>query len=174
MVTPINAIFSRNLIKLKEEGGENDYFSSNDSEEDSNDLRKKNKKKKRNSILSLDPQNVDIFPDKREDNIKNINELRRLHNSRETKLRNEKIGWNLVYMLLFSDFFNNLKERQNCSKDSSISFFNLKEIELRIKKMISKINNKKTFENIITNKDDEKIGKHVTLTKSGEVKINNY
>ena len=51
MVTPINAIFSRNLIK--EEGVENDYFSSNDSEEDSNDLRKKNRKKKRNSILSL-------------------------------------------------------------------------------------------------------------------------
>ena len=45
MVTPINAIFSRNLIK--EEGVENDYFSSNDSEEDSNDLRKKNRKKKK-------------------------------------------------------------------------------------------------------------------------------
>ena len=156
MVTPINAIFSRNLIK--EEGVENDYFSSNDSEEDSNDLRKKNRKKKRNSILSLEPQSVDIFPDKREDNIKNINELRRLHNSKETKLRNEKIGWNLVYMLLFSDYFNNLRDRQlNNKNNNTLSFFNLKEIELRIKKMINKIKNKRIYDNNINNKDEEKM-----------------
>ncbi len=156
MVTPINAIFSRNLIK--EEGVENDYFSSNDSEEDSNDLRKKNRKKKRNSILSLEPQSVDIFPDKREDNIKNINELRRLHNSKETKLRNEKIGWNLVYMLLFSDYFNNLRDRQlNNKNNNTLSFFNLKEIELRIKKMINKIKNKRIYDNNVNNKDEEKM-----------------
>ena len=156
MVTPINAIFSRNLIK--EEGVENDYFSSNDSEEDSNDLRKKNRKKKRNSILSLEPQSVDIFPDKREDNIKNINELRRLHNSKETKLRNEKIGWNLVYMLLFSDYFNNLRDRQlNNKNNNTLSFFNLKEIELRIKKMINKIKNKRIYDKNINNKDKEKM-----------------
>ena len=141
MVSPINAIFSRNFIKIKEDYIENDFFSSNDSEEETNEiLRKKNKKRKRNSILNLEPQRIDIFPDKREDNIKNINELRRIHNSKETKLRNEKIGWNLVYMLLFSDFFNNLRERQLNLKNNSISFFNLKEIELRIKKMINKIN----------------------------------
>ena len=113
MVSPINAIFSRNFIKIKEDYIENDFFSSNDSEEETNEiLRKKNKKRKRNSILNLEPQKLDIFPDKREENIKNINELRHLHNSKETKLRNEKIGWNLVYMLLFSDFFNSLRESQ--------------------------------------------------------------
>ncbi len=158
MVTPINAIFSRNLVKIKDENVENDFFSSNDSEEEPNEiLRKKNKKRKRNSILNLEPQKIDIFPDKREENIKNINELRHLHNSKETKLRNEKIGWNLVYMLLFSDFFNSLRERQLNIKNNSISYFNLKEIELRIKKMINKINNKKLSDNNITNKNEEKM-----------------
>ncbi len=158
MVTPINAIFSRNLVKIKDENVENDFFSSNDSEEEPNEiLRKKNKKRKRNSILNLEPQKIDIFPDKREENIKNINELRHIHNSKETKLRNEKIGWNLVYMLLFSDFFNSLRERQLNLKNTQISFFNLKEIELRIKKMINKIQNKKVSDNNITNKDEEKM-----------------
>ena len=158
MVSPINAIFSRNFIKIKEDYIENDFFSSNDSEEETNEiLRKKNKKRKRNSILNLEPQKLDIFPDKREENIKNINELRHLHNSKETKLRNEKIGWNLVYMLLFSDFFNSLRERQLNIKNNSISYFNLKEIELRIKKMINKINNKKLSDNNITNKNEEKM-----------------
>ena len=158
MITPINAIFSRNFIRIKEDYIENDFFSSNDSEEETNEiLRKKNKKRKRNSILNLEPQRIDIFPDKREDNIKNINELRRIHNSKETKLRNEKIGWNLVYMLLFSDFFNSLREKQLNLKNNQISFFNLKEIELRIKKMINKIQNKKVSDNNITNKDEEKM-----------------
>ena len=158
MITPINAIFSRNLVKIKDENVENDFFSSNDSEEEPNEiLRKKNKKRKRNSILNLEPQKIDIFPDKREENIKNINELRHIHNSKETKLRNEKIGWNLVYMLLFSDFFNSLRERQLNLKNTQISFFNLKEIELRIKKMINKIQNKKVSDNNITNKDEEKM-----------------
>ena len=158
MVSPINALFNRNFTKIRNDNFENDYFSSNDSEEETNEiLRKKNKKRKRNSILNLEPQRIDIFPDKREDNIKNINELRRIHNSKETKLRNEKIGWNLVYMLLFSDFFNNLRERQLSLKNNSISFFNLKEIELRIKKMINKINNKKISDSNIANKDEEKM-----------------
>ena len=158
MITPINAIFSRNLVKIKDENVENDFFSSNDSEEETNEiLRKKNKKRKRNSILNLEPQKIDIFPDKREENIKNINELRHIHNSKETKLRNEKIGWNLVYMLLFSDFFNSLREKQLNLKNNQISFFNLKEIELRIKKMINKIKNKKVSDNNITNKDEEKM-----------------
>ena len=158
MITPINAIFSRNLVKIKDENVENDFFSSNDSEEEPNEiLRKKNKKRKRNSILNLEPQKIDIFPDKREENIKNINELRHIHNSKETKLRNEKIGWNLVYMLLFSDFFNSLREKQLNLKNNQISFFNLKEIELRIKKMINKIQNKKVSDNNITNKDEEKM-----------------
>ena len=158
MVSPINALFNRNFTKIRNDNFENDYFSSNDSEEETNEiLRKKNKKRKRNSILNLEPQRIDIFPDKREDNIKNINELRRIHNSKETKLRNEKIGWNLVYMLLFSDFFNSLRERQLNIKNNSISYFNLKEIELRIKKMINKINNKKLSDNNITNKNEEKM-----------------
>ena len=158
MITPINAIFSRNLVKIKDENVENDFFSSNDSEEEPNEiLRKKNKKRKRNSILNLEPQKIDIFPDKREENIKNINELRHIHNSKETKLRNEKIGWNLVYMLLFSDFFNSLREKQLNLKNNQITFFNLKEIELRIKKMINKIQNKKVSDNNITNKDEEKM-----------------
>ena len=158
MITPINAIFSRNLVKIKDENVENDFFSSNDSEEEPNEiLRKKNKKRKSNSILNLEPQKIDIFPDKREENIKNINELRHIHNSKETKLRNEKIGWNLVYMLLFSDFFNSLREKQLNLKNNQISFFNLKEIELRIKKMINKIQNKKVSDNNITNKDEEKM-----------------
>ena len=154
MVTPMTTIFSRSLEKFHD-NGEKDYFSSNASEEDNNDLiRKKNKKKKRNSILNLEPHGKEVFPDKREDNISNLNELRRIHNSKVQKLKNEKIGWNLIYKLLFSEYFNYIHDRR---PKSDYSFFNIKETELRIKKMINKIKNKKNYKDNINNKEEGKM-----------------
>ena len=153
MLTQMNNIINRNIgtINFNED---NEFFSSADSDEDVTIYKKKVNKKKRSSILSLDTQSIDIFQDKREDNIKILNDLRRIHNSKETKLMNEKIGWGLIYILLFSDYFNNLRDRKLNKKNNNTIFFNLKEIELRIKKMINKIKNRKTFETNI-NKNEE-------------------
>ena len=154
MITQINNLINRNIGKIND-NEENEFFSSADSDEDIPIYKKKVNKKKRSSILSLEPQSVDIFSDNREDNIKNLNDLKRIHNSKETKLMNEKIGWGLIYILLFSDYFNILRDRKLNKKNNNNSlFFNLKEIELRIKKMINKMKNKRTFETNI-NKNEE-------------------
>ena len=154
MITQINNLINRNIGKIND-NEENEFFSSADSDEDIPIYKKKVNKKKRSSILSLDTQSIDIFQDKREDNIKILNDLRRIHNSKETKLMNEKIGWGLIYILLFSDYFNILRDRKLNKKNNNNSlFFNLKEIELRIKKMINKMKNKRTFETNI-NKNEE-------------------
>ena len=153
MLTQMNNIINRNIgtINFNED---NEFFSSADSDEDVTIYKKKVNKKKRSSILSLDTQSIDIFQDKREDNIKILNDLRRIHNSKETKLMNEKIGWGLIYILLFSDYFNNLRDRKINKKNNNSIYFNLKEIELRIKKMMNKIKNKRTLETNL-NKNEE-------------------
>ena len=62
MLTQINNIINRNIGKIND-NEDNEFFSSADSDDDINIFKKKVNKKKRNSILSLDPQSIDILTD---------------------------------------------------------------------------------------------------------------
>ena len=135
---------------------ENEFFSSEDSEEyipPSILSRRKSLLRKgiRKHSIKVDSNNIDILPDKREKNINSMIQLRRKYMVKHNKLKNQKIGWNLVYDLLFCDYFNEIKfhkENENISNEENEFLFNMKEIQLRIKKLINKIkykenNNKK-------------------------------
>ena len=139
--------------KLNINNDENEFFSSGDSDEEylSNNILSRRKSLLRKGIQSnltnMDPKNIDIFPEKREKNLKSINELRRLHHQKENKLKNIKIGWNILYDLIFCDYFNELKAKKNNyylnENNNDDVFFNIKEIELRIKKLSNNISKKK-------------------------------
>jgi hypothetical protein len=129
---------------------ENEFFSSEDSEGEyitpsilsrRRSLLRKGIRKK---SIEVDSNNIDILPDKREKNLNSMIQLRRKHILKHNKLKNKKVGWNLVYDLLFCDYFNEMKsKKENFGDEENEILFNMQEIQLRIKKIINKIQRKK-------------------------------
>ena len=125
---------------------ENEFFSSEDSEGEyitpsilsrRRSLLRKGIRKK---SIEVDSNNIDILPDKREKNLNSMIQLRRKHILKHNKLKNKKVGWNLVYDLLFCDYFNEMKsKKENFGDEENEILFNMQEIQLRIKKIINKI-----------------------------------
>ena len=120
---------------------ENEFFSSEDSEGEyippSILSRRKSLLRKgiRKHSIKVDSNNIDILPDKREKNLNSMVQLRRKHMLKNNKLKNQKIGWNLVYDLLFCDYFNEMKNKKENFNLENEFLFNMKEIQLRIKKI---------------------------------------
>jgi len=176
--------------KLNINNDENEFFSSGDSDEEylSNNILSRRKSLLRKGIQSnltnMDPKNIDIFPEKREKNLKSINELRRLHHQKENKLKNIKIGWNILYDLIFCDYFNELKAKKNNyylnENNNDDVFFNIKEIELRIKKLSNniskkkKINNDESFSMPETKWEDKQLYSIINNFRFDEREKNNY
>ena len=176
--------------KLSVGNDENEFFSSGDSDEEylSNNILSRRKSLLRKGIQSnltnMDPKNIDIFPEKREKNLKSINELRRLHHQKENKLKNIKIGWNILYDLIFCDYFNELKAKKNnynfYENNNDDVFFNIKEIELRIKKLSNniskkkKINSDESFSMPETKWEDKQLYSIINNFKFDEREKNNY
>ena len=155
----VNAYENQNNNNIKNnhnnKNQENEFFSSEDSEGEyitpsilsrRRSLLRKGIRKK---SIKGDLNNIDILPDKREKNLNSMIQLRRKHILKHNKLKNKKVGWNLVYDLLFCDYFNEMKsKKENFDNEENEILFNMQEIQLRIKKITNKIkykekNNKK-------------------------------
>ena len=184
-----NHVKKTSTNKLSINNDENEFFSSGDSDEEylSNNILSRRKSLLRKGIQSnltiMDPKNIDIFPEKREKNLNSMNELRRLHHQKENKLKNIKIGWNILYDLIFCDYFNELRAKKNnyyLFGNNDDVFFNIKEIELRIKKLSNnifkkkKINNDESFTMPETKWEDQQLYSIINNFKIDDREKNNY
>lgn len=137
------------------------FYSSLDSDDDKEENEKKpnlRKSTKTTRLTGMAINQNDIYTiDKRKSLIKKFRELKRNHQMKTRRIKQEHVTWELVYRLLFYDHFNLLKhvhESPSVNIFTSPStnkvspqkeiIFNKKELELRMKKLLDKVNTKDT------------------------------
>ena len=160
MVTSLsNTNYKNNFLEPKDI--DEAFYSSFDSDEDKEEEKEKNnlllKSSKKNLIFTgMNVTQNDIYTkNKRQFIIQKLIELKHIHYLKRRNMKNSPITWELFYKLLFHDYFNMLKYKKitssvnifltslkgNNSGQKEI-IFNLRELELRMKKIIDKINKK--------------------------------
>lgn len=154
MATPvINSNFTLNILQQREL--EDAFYSSLDSDEEKEENEKMSIIPRSNQKLlrSTTIKQKDVFTEeKRKKLLEKMGELRRFHQLKDREIQNTKVNWSLLYNLLFCDYFNMLKKKKiygqsdNTKNDNQEILFNINEVELRIKKLLDKVNNKKSIE----------------------------
>lgn len=152
--TPVvNSNFSLNLLQQREL--DDAFYSSLDSDEEKEENEKNNMLirpiQKKITRLNTIKQNDIFSAEKRKNIIEKMSELNRLHQKKEREMKNSPVTWGLVYNILFCDYFNMLKYKKNYPNDNDNKdiVFNINEVELRVKKVIDKIEGRKF--KIVTN-----------------------
>lgn len=173
MATPvINSNFTLNILQQREL--DDAFYSSLDSDEEKEENEKKSIIPRTNQkvLRSTTIKQKDVFTEeKRKRLLEKMGELRRFHQLKDREIQNTKVSWSLLYNLLFCDYFNMLKKKKLFAKseknmsDNQEILFNIKEVELRIKKLLDKMNNKKTFMDLDPKKTNQKISLSLPTAK---------
>lgn len=168
----INSNFTLNILQQREL--DDAFYSSLDSDEEKEENEKKSIIPRTNQkvLRSTTIKQKDVFTEeKRKRLLEKMGELRRFHQLKDREIQNTKVSWSLLYNLLFCDYFNMLKKKKLFAKteknmsDNQEILFNIKEVELRIKKLLDKMNNKKTFMDLDPKKTKQKISLSLPTAK---------
>lgn len=164
--TPVvNSNFSLNLLQQREL--DDAFYSSLDSDEEKEENEKNNMLikpiQKKITRLNTIKQNDIFAAEKRKNLIEKMSELNRLHQKKDREMKNSPVNWGLIYNILFCDYFNMLKYKKNYPNDNEKKeiVFNINEVELRVKKVIDKIEGKKF--KIVTNENKKEREKASTI-----------